>query len=79
MGNSYQECLDRLYHTTTTNACGITRKEAYLKLQELITYKEEAEEYASRAEKTFSDMDAERDFLLNRIEELTAELEKLRK
>ena len=72
--NEYQECLDRLYYTTTTNASGITRKEAYKKLQELITYKEEAEEYATKAEETFAELEEERNYLLSQIEELTKEL-----
>ena len=51
----YQDCLDRLYYTTTTNASGITRKQAYDKLRELIDFyyiaNEEAEQWENAMKK----------------------------
>lgn len=59
----YKECLDRLYHTITTDASGITRKEAYDKLLELIDYYHQAEEYAEKAEHTIEELSNEIDRL----------------
>lgn len=48
---SYQDCLDRLYYTTTTDAgTGLTRKDAYKKLQDLVDMYNDTVNYPTKLE-----------------------------
>ncbi len=62
--SDYQKCLDRLYKTTTTNAStGITRKQAYDKMQELVDLYGEMVNYPYKLEAEVERLRAENDKL----------------